>query len=90
MTRLVFCRKYKQQLEGLDRAPYPGEQGLDIFNNVSKKAWSLWLSEQTRLINEKHLSMLNPQDRKFLGQQMQLFLDNKDYEQAAGFVEIDN
>jgi len=88
MTRLVFCRKYQQQLEGLERAPYPGAKGLDIFNNVSQKAWQEWLSEQTRLINEKHLSMLNPEDRKFLNEQMQLFLADEDFEQAAGFVPV--
>jgi len=88
MARLVFCRKFQQELEGLERAPYPGSKGLDIFNNVSKKAWNLWLAEQTRLINEKHLSMLNAQDRKFLAEQMQLFLDNQDYEQAEGFVKV--
>ena len=24
MPRTVFCRKYKQELEGLDQPPYPG------------------------------------------------------------------
>ena len=43
MTRTVMCRKHKQQLPGLDRAPYPGAKGEDIFQNVSKRAWDCLL-----------------------------------------------
>ena len=39
MTRTVNCRKYKEELPGLERPPYPGAKGEDIYNNVSKKAW---------------------------------------------------
>ena len=31
MTRTVLCRKYKEELEGLESAPYPGEKGEDIY-----------------------------------------------------------
>jgi Fe-S cluster biosynthesis and repair protein YggX len=51
MTRLVFCRKYKEELEGLDVAPYPGAKGQDILDNISKKAWQEWMAHQTMLIN---------------------------------------
>ena len=34
MTRMVFCRKYQQELEGLDAAPLPGKQGEEIFDLV--------------------------------------------------------
>jgi Fe-S cluster biosynthesis and repair protein YggX len=36
MTRQVFCRKYKQELEGLDFAPFPGakvKNSLRRFQN---------------------------------------------------------
>ena len=52
MTRIVFCKKYKQDLEGMNTPPYPGEKGQDIFNNVSKQAWEEWLEHQKMLINE--------------------------------------
>jgi len=42
MTRTVNCRKYKEELPGLERPPYPGTKGEDIYNNVSKKAWDDW------------------------------------------------
>ena len=50
MTRTVFCRKYEQELEGLDRPPLPGAKGQDLFDTVSKKAWTEWQAEQTMLI----------------------------------------
>ncbi|MCO7703828.1 Fe(2+)-trafficking protein, partial [Pseudomonas aeruginosa] len=39
MSRTVMCRKYHEELPGLDRPPYPGAKGEDIYNNVSRKAW---------------------------------------------------
>ncbi len=48
----IFCRKYKEQFEGLDLPPYPGAKGQDIFDNISKKAWQEWMAHQTMLINE--------------------------------------
>ena len=86
MTRTVFCRKYKQELEGLERAPYPGELGQNIFENVSKQAWQEWTDHQTMLINEKHLSMMDPESRKYLQQEMEKFLSGEEYDKADGYV----
>ena len=86
MTRTVFCKKYQQELEGLDKAPYPGPKGQDIYNNVSKKAWEEWMAHQTMLINETHLSMMDPASRKFLQGEMDKFLSGEDFEQAEGYV----
>lgn len=86
MSRTVFCRKYQEELEGLERAPYPGAKGQDIYDNVSKKAWQEWTDHQTMLINEKHLSMMNPKTREFLTQEMEKFMAGEDYEKAEGYV----
>ena len=86
MTRTVFCRKYQQDLEGLDKAPYPGPKGQDIFDNVSKKAGEEWHAHQTMLINEKHLSMMDPASRKFLQAEMEKFFSGQEYEKAEGYV----
>ena len=48
MTRMVMCRKYKKELPGLDRPPYPGPKGQAVFNEVSRKAWDEWQKHQTR------------------------------------------
>ena len=86
MTRTVQCRKYKQELPGLDRAPYPGPKGEDIFTNVSKQAWDEWQKHQTMLINERRLNMMNAEDRKFLQAEMDKLLSGEEYAQAEGYV----
>lgn len=86
MTRLVFCRKYKEELEGLDAPPYPNAKGQDIYNNVSKKAWQEWMAHQTMLINEKRLNMMDMGTRVYLTEQMTRFLSGEVYDQADGYV----
>ena len=66
MTRTVMCRKYKEELPALERPPYPGAKGQDIYDHVSAKAWADWQKHQTLLINEKRLNMMNAEDRKYL------------------------
>ncbi len=86
MSRTVFCRKYKQELEGLDQPPYPGPRGQDLFDNISKKAWQEWMQHQTMLINEKHLNMMDMTARTYLMEQMKKFFSGEDYDQAEGYV----
>ena len=85
MTRTVFCRKYQKDMEGLDAPPFPGAAGQDIFEHVSKQAWADWLAHQTRLVNEKRLSLMAPETRSYLAEQRQLFLSNQQVDQAEGY-----
>ncbi|CAM3604412.1 putative Fe(2+)-trafficking protein [Pseudomonas reidholzensis] len=86
MTRTVMCRKYHEQLPGLERPPYPGAKGQDIFDNISQQAWGDWLKHQTLLINEKRLNMMNAEDRKYLQQEMDKYFSGEDYAKADGYV----
>ena len=86
MSRTVFCRKHQQELPGLDAPPYPGPKGQDIFENVSKRAWEEWQAHQTMLINEKHLSLVDPEARKYLQQEMDKFFAGEEYDKAEGYV----
>ena len=86
MTRMVFCRKYQQQMEGLATPPYPGAKGLDVFENVSKQAWGEWLKHQTMLINEKHLNMMDLTARAYLSEQMEKFFAGSEYDSADGYI----
>ncbi|WP_210397249.1 oxidative damage protection protein [Motiliproteus sediminis] len=86
MTRSVFCKKYQQEMEGLARPPYPGPRGQEVFDNVSRQAWEEWLQHQTRLINEKHLNMMDADARKYLAEQMDKFFSGDDYDKAEGYV----
>ncbi|MCH7335372.1 oxidative damage protection protein [Acinetobacter sp. NIPH 2699] len=91
MTRQVFCRKYKQELEGLDFAPFPGAKGQAFFETVSKQAWQEWLKHQTTLINEKRLNVFEPDAKKFLEEQREKFFDNDEsVEKAEGWKPEEN
>jgi Fe-S cluster biosynthesis and repair protein YggX len=69
----VYCIKLKQDLDALERAPYPGELGRRILDNVSKQAWQQWLDHQTMIINENNLSMMDEKAQKYLKEQMDKF-----------------
>jgi len=86
LARTVFCKYYQEELEGLDRPPLPGPKGQELFEQVSKKAWQTWQSEQTMLINEKQLSLMDPEARKYLQEQMDKFLSGQGHDRAEGFV----
>jgi Fe-S cluster biosynthesis and repair protein YggX len=86
MTRLIHCKKLDKEAEGFERAPYPGEIGQQVYDNISKEAWQLWLNQQTMLINEYRLSMLDAEARKFLVVEMERFLFGDGSATPAGFV----
>ena len=86
MSRTVHCIKLGREAAGLDRQPYPGALGKRIFEQVSKEAWADWLRLQTMLINEKRLSPLDPQDRKFLEGQMDQYFFGEGAERPEGYV----
>jgi len=90
MSRTVHCRKYQKELPGLATPPFPGPKGQDLFENISAQAWQDWLAHQTRLINEKRLNMMDPDSRKYLQEQMTLFLSNDNFDVAEGYVPEDS
>ena len=90
MTRMVFCKHFGEELEGLERPPLPGPKGQTIFEQVSKKAWQARQAEQTMLINEKQLSLMDPEARKYLQDQMDKYLSGENHDRAEGFVPQEN
>ena len=86
MSRTVQCAKLGKELEGLARAPFPGELGQKIYQNISQEAWNLWMAQQTMLINEHRLSVIDPKAREFLEQQMIQFLFEGMDEKPEGFT----
>ena len=74
MSHLVYCKKLHKSAEGLERAPCNGALGESIYQHISKEAWALWLQQQTILINENRLKMIDPEARQFLRKEMQAFL----------------
>lgn len=86
MSRTVFCRRHQKELEGLERPPFPGTVGQQIFETVSKQAWQEWLKHQTLLINEKRLLLTDPATGQYLAGQRDRFLAGEAVDHAEGYV----
>lgn len=86
MSRTVFCRRHQKDLEGLEKPPFPGPMGQDVYDNISKQCWFEWMEHQTRIINEQHLNMMDMTARKYLQQQMKRFFAGEDVDQVEGYV----
>ena len=86
MSRTVHCARLGRDAEGLEFAPYPGELGARIYNEISKEAWASWLAHQTMLINEYRLSPIEPKARKFLVEEMEKFFFGAGAEKPKEFV----
>jgi len=89
MPNTVHCVKLDKDAEGLDRAPYPGDLGQRILENVSKEAWQMWLQHQTMLINENRLVPIEPKARAFLEGEMEKFFFGRGSDLPQGFVAPD-
>ena len=83
---MVFCRKYQTNLPKLPNPPFPNPKGEEIQNTISAKAWGEWIELQTMLINEKHLSMIDPDAKKYINEQREKFFDNEDYDKPVSYT----
>jgi Fe-S cluster biosynthesis and repair protein YggX len=86
MTRMVQCVYLKKEAEGLAFAPYPGELGKRIYDNVSREAFELWKQRQTMLVNENRLNLADARARQYLARQMEQFFFGAGAETPAGYV----
>ncbi len=86
MTDTLFCIKLKREAVPLNAPPFPGKLGEQIFENVSKEAWAMWLDHQTMLINEYRLSLIDPKAREFLLTEMQNYFFGSGSEKPSGFM----
>jgi len=89
MARKVLCKKLGTEELGLENPPFPGELGEEIYNNISKHAWQMWLSHQTMLINEYRLNLLDPEAREFLVTEMKKFLFGGGSDSPPGYQPIE-
>ena len=84
---ILHCIKLDKDLEGLERAPYPGELGKRILENVSKDAWQMWLDHQTMLINENNLNLFEASSQSYLKEQMEkYFFAEDDLDSIQGYT----
>jgi Fe-S cluster biosynthesis and repair protein YggX len=73
----IHCAKLQKDLDSLPNSPYPGPTGERIQATISAEAWTLWLNEQTILINENRLNPLDKETKVFLETAMLKFLFNE-------------
>jgi Fe-S cluster biosynthesis and repair protein YggX len=71
---VVTCSRCKNERQGLERAPLPGEPGQTVLANVCASCWKEWLATQVKYINEYRLSPLDPKHYEFLLEQARAFL----------------
>jgi Fe-S cluster biosynthesis and repair protein YggX len=86
MARTVNCVILKKEAPGLDFAPYPGELGKRIYDNVSKEAWAGWIKHQTMLVNENRLNLADARARQYLARQMEKHFFGEGADVAQGYV----
>jgi Fe-S cluster biosynthesis and repair protein YggX len=86
MTRNVQCVKLHREAEGLAFAPWPGQLGKRLYDNVSKEAWQTWLAHQTMLINENRLNPLDAKTRSFLAAEMEKYFFGDGSDKPPGYV----
>ncbi len=82
-TRTVMCSKFKKEMPGLEKPPFGGDIGQQIFDSVSAEAWSSWDKDmKMKVLNEYRLNMADKKDYATLVEQMLLFLGLKSGETA--------
>jgi|TARA_Y100000310_G_scaffold311021_1_gene356883 Fe-S cluster biosynthesis and repair protein YggX len=86
MTHLVFCTRLKKELPGLEAPPFPGPRGQEIYTNVSQQAWTAWQEQQTMLINEHQLNMMDKDARRYLNEQMDRYFAGEELTKADGYI----
>lgn len=86
MSRTVQCAKLGIDAEGLEKPPFPGEQGQRIYDHVSQQAWQEWLKLQTMLINEHRLTPFEAKSKEFLAKEREKFLFGSGAAMPEGYV----
>jgi Fe-S cluster biosynthesis and repair protein YggX len=85
-ARTVHCVKFGKEMEGLERAPWRGELGKRVYENVSKEAWKMWVEYSKMLMNEYRLNPLDPQSQKIMEEQMEQFFFGEGAKLPEGYV----
>ena len=86
MSNIIFCKKFKKKANALSYQPYPGSLGERIQKEICEEAWQAWQGQQTMLINEYRLNMLEEKAQTFLEQEMERFFFGEGSTAPAGYT----
>lgn len=84
--RKVHCVKFQKELPGLDKAPWPGELGQRIFDNVSVDAWKLWEERMKMILNEYRLMPWQKEAQDLVAKHMEDFFFGEGAALPPGYV----
>jgi len=84
--RTVFCVKFQKELPGLDQAPWPGDLGQRVLQNVSAQAWKLWEDRMKMILNEYRLMPWQKEAQDLVATQMEEFFFGDGAALPPGFV----
>jgi Fe-S cluster biosynthesis and repair protein YggX len=71
--RMVHCVKFGRELPGLTEAPWPGELGQRVYQNVSARAWKLWEDRMRMILNEYRLMPWQKEAQDLVARSMEEF-----------------
>jgi Fe-S cluster biosynthesis and repair protein YggX len=72
---MIFCKRFNQEMPGLNEPPLFGPLGEVIKQHVSADAWHEWLEVQMKIINEERLDLSEESSQARLFKQMCTFLN---------------
>ena len=84
--RIVHCVKFKRDMPGLDTAPWPGELGQRIFENVSAEAWKLWEDRMKMILNEYRLMPWQKEAQDLVAKHMEDFFFGENAALPPGYI----
>lgn len=84
--RTVFCVKFQKQLPGLDMAPWPGEIGQRLYDQVSADAWKLWEERQKMILNEYRLMPWQKEGQELILKHLEEFFFGEGAALPPGYV----
>ena len=73
----VFCKRHGGTGPKLDKAPFRGPFGQEIFENTCANCWKEAIGFGTKVINELRLPLSDPQAQKMWDQHIRDFLNLK-------------
>jgi len=84
--RTVFCAKLHKELPALDKAPWPGELGQRIYEQVSAEAWHQWEGRMTMILNEYRLMPFQREAQELVARHMEEFFFGEDAALPPGYL----
>ena len=84
--RIVNCKKLQRELPGLDAAPWPGELGQRVYDNISAEAWKLWEERMKMILNEYRLMPWQKEAQQLVAKHMEEFFFGEGAALPPGYV----